>query len=651
MPKTGILVFCGGALLLPLARAMNEGGLFSFSAEEKKRYRLPSESFLIAAIFFSAAAFMSACSEDCTLAVFFWLLGLLLLVCIGNELSWARIGRALSRVNFEAVLADKHFLQRISVYGAALLVSMLLNFYSLTSIPYNIHGDEGEIAERAAAIPIFAEFFRPQPLWWHLPSPDLLLQRIGFLAGDGLWAIRAGSAFYGVIANLLMLSFLRRMFSSWLAAASWILIITAPNLLQSYRQGLDIAVPVILASLFVGLVMRLFSKPSNLCPVMILIGTVLGLSMVVYVSARGLLVGWGIISVLLVLCSSSGRVAWRNFRELAFSWVVALLVMSPMVSYYVTHPQVPKVREQYGFEFKEDFVNSTKTASWFTMVDDRVAGSIATLFTQKERIGGDFFFYFAGLLPISVVVLTLVSLSSPSPRYRASVLLLVAAVFGFVLSLGVPLRNYDRFHRVALVFPFFAILTATGLDAIAERFAGSYLRRKPGVLISVCILISFYQVVTYFQTHGDSYEWEFVSPKTRAARTLQSVLNDSPQSKVYCVTEPWFDCSNGTFRILIPGIASRAVNLTREAFNATKIPWDSGGIVILSIGFEPLKEPEFADRLPFGTKKKGWLLPAFKMGTSLSLGEKWEDVFSGWRVPAVMPSRVPDINVTTISLP
>lgn len=652
MPKAGILVLCSGAILLPLARAIKEAGMFSFNRAKTERRILYSEGFLIAVIFFAGATFLSAYSHDCTLAVFFWVIGLLLLFCIGNGVTWMRICVLLSPVTIRRVLTDPAFQGQILIYGVALLVALFLNFYSLTSIPYNIHGDEGEIAERARLVPFFSEFFRTQALWWHLPSPDLLLQRIGFLAGDGLWGIRAGSAFYGVVADLLIFGFLRTLVSPWLAAGCWVLIVTSPNLIQSYRQGLDIAVPLILASLFVGLVLRQFAASENRGPRMVLIGIVLGLSMVVYVSARGLLVGWGVISALMIVSAPTSGTAWRLIREIVVSWGVAFLVMGPMVSYHLANPLVPRVREEYGLEFQEDFINSRKTADWFSMVDNRVAGSISTLFTQKERIAGDFYFYFAGLLPISVVVLTFFSIASASPYFRASALMLVAAVFVFVLAMAVPLRNYDRFHRVALVFPFFAVTAAIGLDSIHERIRGEYFRLAPAVLFGGCMLIALYQVKTYFKTHSDAFEWEFVSPKTRATRTLQAVLKELPTSRVYCVAEPWFNCINGTFRLLIPGIESHAVNLTHEAFQSASIPLDSGEIVILSAGFDPLKEAGFADRLPPGTKKMEWHPHPFEMG-KMPVSEKApDDVFSGWRVPAVMPNRAPaDIIITGLIIP
>jgi len=651
LPKTGIIVLCGAALLLPLACVMKEGGLMSFSRDEPRRSLVLSQGFLISAIFFCGATVLSAFSSDCTLAVFFWVAGLLLLVCIGNRVTWGCFCDLIYSFSFRRAFTDGVVRRRLLVYGAALLVSAFLNFYSLTSIPYNIHGDEGEIAERALLLPMFKEFFRPQPLWWHLPTPDLLLQRIGFLVGDGLWAIRAGSAFYGVIANLLMLCFLRRMLSSWIAAGCWVLIITSPNLLQSYRQGLDVAVPVILSSLFVGLVVRLLGASANRGHIMILIGAVLGVSMIVYVSARGLLIGWGTISALLIVSAPTGIIAWRLLREVAVSWLVALLVMGPLVFYHITHPLVPRVREQYGIELREDFLDSVKTPDWFVMLDNRVAGSISTLFTQRERIGGDFYFYFAGLLPISVVVLSFISIASLSPRYRAYAIVLLVAVMTLVIAIGAPLRQYDRFHRVALVFPFFAVMTAIWLDTIRERLQGTSLRCGPGVLFSLCSVIAVYQVVAYVQTHGDAYEWEFVSPKTRAARALQAVLREFPESKVYCVTEPWFNCFNGTFRVLIPGISARAVNLNRESFNATKIPLDSGEITILSAGFDPLKEPGFVERLPAGTKNREWHLRAFTMGETLTSENALKAAFAGWRVPSVMPHRAPDVTVTTLIIP
>jgi hypothetical protein len=665
MPKTGTLLLCVGALILPLSRAMKDGGMMSVNEGEGIRKLILSEGFLFAAIFLSAASFLSAFSPDCTLAVFFWIVGIVLLVAFGNELTWKQsCGFRYPRLNSKSPekstspsnllhrsLADKRFRRRLLAYSAALLVSVFLNFYALSSIPYNIHGDEGEIAERALLVPLFKEFFRPQALWWHLPTPDLLLQRIGFLAGEGLWAVRAGSAFYGVVANLLILGVLRRLVSSWLAAGCWMLIITAPNLLQSYRQGLDIAVPVILSALFVGLVLRLFSTSVPRSRTMVLIGTVLGTSMVVYVSARGLFVAWGVIGSLLLISCPSILIAWRFLKEMIVSLVVAVLVMGPMVSYHFKNPQVPVVREQYSSEFQEDFVHSNKTQDWFAMVDTRVAGSISTIFSQRERIGGDFYSYFAGLLPISVVVLTFLSIASPSPRFRACVVLLLVGVVALVVVVSVPLRNYDRFHRVSLVFPFFAVTAVIGLHTILERVQRAYLPVASVMIFTLCLLVSAVQAVTYVRTHDDSYEWEFLSPKTRAARTLQLVLKEFPADRIYCIADPWFSCINGTFRLLIPGIAERAVNFTRESFLAANIPLDSGEVVLLSAGFEPLKEPGFGDRLPPRTEKREWQPQAFRMAGPSAQDESLEALFSEWRVPPVMPNRAPDITVTLLSLP
>jgi hypothetical protein len=637
--------------MLAFSKSAKEAGLYSPARIENESRVLRSDFFIIAAIFLAEATFLSAYSPDCTVSVIFWLLGLLILICLGNRGSWQRISEWLSAKGLRGGLADPAFQRRVLLYGAALLVSACLNFLYLTSIPYNIHGDEGEIAERAKLIPILAEFFRPQAIWWYLPAPSLLLQRVGFLVGDGLWAIRASAAFYGVIANLVILSFLRSLVSPWVAAGCWILIVTAPNLLQSYRQGLDIAVPILLASLFVGLTVRAFATEVNRPARMILIGCVLGLSMVVYVSARGLLVGWAIISILMVVSAPNLNVAWRFVREISVSWLVAFLVMGPMVSYYLVNPEVPRAREEYLLEFKEDFITSGKTAQWFDMLDTRVAGSISTLFTQKERISGDFYFYFAGLLPISIVVLTFLSLASPFPLHRAEALMFVAAVFGLVLALGVPLRTFDRFHRVALVFPFFAVVAATGLAVINERIRWRYFRLWPRVLFGFCALLSLHQVKTYVETHGDGYEWEFVSVKTRAARTLQSVLRELPESRIYCVAEPWFSCSNGTFRLLIPGIEHRAVNLTREAFENLHIPLTSGSIVILSAGFQPLGDERLFGRLPLGTKRLEWHPPTVKMGRATMDNYGQRDIFSAWRVPAVMPARAPDVSIAGLVIP
>jgi hypothetical protein len=651
MPKAGVLVLSGGALLLALSQAVKDAGMHSSTGIRNESRVLRSDFFLMAAIFLAGATFHSVYTSDCTLAVIYWALGLLILICLGNELSWRQICMRLSPRGVREFFANRAFQRRIVVYGTALIVSAFLNFFYLTSIPYNIHGDEGEIAERARLIPILSEFFRPQAIWWHLPAPSLLLQRIGFLVGDGLWGIRAGPAFYGVIANILILGFLRSLVSPWLAAGCWVLIVTSPNLLQSYRQGLDVAVPILLASLFVGLTVRVYGAPGNRLPRMILIGCVLGLSMVVYVSARSLLVGWAIIGTLMVLSAPTLNAAWRLVREISVSWAVALLVMGPMVSYSIANPQVPRVRGEYEAELKEDFVTSRKTVKWFAMLDTRVAGALSTLFTQKERVSGDFYFYFAGLLPLSVVVLAFSALASPWPLHRSRALILVAAACGLVLALGIPLRSYDRFHRVVLVFPFFAAVAAIGLAALSERIRWRYVRLQPVILFGCCTLLALHQVKTYVQTHGDGYEWEFVSAKTRAARTLQSVLRELPQSRIYCVAEPWFSCSNGTFRLLIPGVEHRAVNFSREAFQTSYIPMTSGQIVILSAGFEPLKDARFSELIPPGTKTMEWNPRSFQMGEAAKSDHVQKDIFSAWQVPSAMPSRAPDITITGLVIP
>ena len=444
------------------------------------------------------------------LAVFTWLLGILLLVVGSLDYLPARAERL-------------HFRREWGILTAVFLGAFLLRGVATAEYPWLLTGDEASGGLSAL------EFVNGERnnifglAWFSFPSLYFYLQSISIrLFGQTTEALRMTSALAGALTVLALYWFLKQGFGRWVALTGSILLAASHFHIHFSRLGLN----NIWDGLFVAFISGAFwwgwSKDNRLGYV--LAGLGFGLAQYFYASSRFLFLLFPI-----WLAFSAAR-DWNGVRSrlnhLAIMALSALVITLPLAMFYLGHmPEffAPISRVSYiGDTIRFDVIATGLTPAEL-LVSQFVTSALA--FTGANLRG---VMYIPGtpmLLPLSATLFimggVLLFLNFRKPAELWVILWLAGAIAIGALSESTPAAQ-----RYVFAAPAVAATISLALVRVAEWLLQTWPAARPAVVAVVGIVVAaagWADLSFYFGDYSGSKR--FGDLNTETASAVASMLN------------------------------------------------------------------------------------------------------------------------------
>lgn len=357
-----------------------------------------------------------------------------------------------------------------------ILVAAALRLPNLVENPPGLHYDEaangilaGDIGIRGESPIFIPSYTGKEPLFFYFAGN---LMR---LIGESVYALRMAAALLGIMTVAATYRLGKELFgerrialiaAALLAVSFWHVLFSRLGF-RAVSQPLMQALTV--AALFYGL-----RKDSRLW--LVLAGVALGLSAYTYLAVRFFPIPLAL-AMLPLLVTKGDR--GRRLRQLALFTVAGLIVLSPLVAYFISNPDAFWVRA--GQVFPDQSTGTTLlTSYWKSLGMFFVSGDPYWRFNIPDR---PIFDWLLGLLMVTGWLVAIVRLARNRSALERSAYLLTILVPPFML-LPTALAADDIVPsnlRAIGLLPFILFLPALALDASLDLL-GRQFRKFPGAL-------------------------------------------------------------------------------------------------------------------------------------------------------------------------
>jgi 4-amino-4-deoxy-L-arabinose transferase-like glycosyltransferase len=417
----------------------------------------------------------------------------------------ARAGRAMSTKPQRSVkipgmerLTRNHVLAFMLV---CLLAAAALRFHILPDLPPGLHYDEAANAilsaeiGRGESLPVFIESYTGKEVFFFYLAGGLMR-----LVGESVFALRLAAAFVGILTIAVTYWAGREMGLSRQVAllAAALLAVSFWHLLFS-RLGFRAIAQPLLQALTIAALFRGVRREKWLW--LVVSGVFLGLTAYTYLAARL----FPVLLLLALLPMLLNRKQWRlRWGQLVVTAVTAILVLSPLLIYFFSHPDAFWVRiSQVGTsaDSMTPLQGYLRSLQMFFL-----RGDPYIRFNVPER---PLFSLLWGALLVGGWVVTFASRKRVKTDWkRSTILLLLLTPFIMILPTALATNEILPSNLRAIgMLPFLFYLPAIGLETMLQEMAKRYQRpalATRGFLTAVLVFMLVEGVFTY-QTYFE--EW------------------------------------------------------------------------------------------------------------------------------------------------
>jgi 4-amino-4-deoxy-L-arabinose transferase-like glycosyltransferase len=538
-----------------------------------------------------------------------WVLGLL---CFGGCTLWSWQRSRRRRRPSRRMLASM-----------VLLVVLAGGFFAwhVSSIPPEVHGDEGE--EGMDAVRLLTE--KPFNLftvgWYWLPHLHVLRQAVGIkVFGVNLLGLRSTSVVVGTIGVLLVFSVGTQLWGFEVGLLAALVLVSARFFIHLSRTGLEYLDTPVLSILVVWLAWWTWYE-LRLDAVMVC-GLALGLGVQSYYASRLvpvlLTVTW-----LLWLVRSDRRLRLARFNRLVLIAVVALVTAAPMIGYFFRHPSDLWMRTLETSALSQSGINhlsygyGTRNLRHILLIQLQHA---VTLFNYQSDSSLQYGYRPGGLFePVTAIlfVLGFAGVCAHPLRRRNLLLLLwiaVPVIVGGALTIDTPF-----YPRISGVLAFAALVVALALHSLLTSLRATLPRRAARVVVPA---VALGVVAVVFANNIQDYFFEY-APHHRLWPGLEIsawIRANGTGKTTYMVGGKGVFIKHGTIRFLTYGFATEDVLDLNAYLRNNRFKRDTSVFIIMPQGKELIPQLQAAVG-PLDIEPHRWLDNPTAFYTAVPLAE------------------------------
>lgn len=383
--------------------------------------------------------------------------------------------------------------------------------WHLTSIPFEVHGDEAEVALDALRLLQEPDRGIFSTSWFGLPILHAAPTALGLLLfGNDLFGLRMTSAILASGTVLLLFAATRRLAGTPMALVAAMTLAGQRYFIHLGRAGYHYIDTPFLSVLAIWLMLRLWQDRSLSSAIWC--GVFLGLGVQTYYASR--IVPLLLAATTLVVAVRAGRGSrLRYLGELAVVAAIAIAVAAPLFAHFSDHMAELWARTQetsvFNPESRQHLAFGYGTDSLREILQIQFAKAFSVFhFTGDTSVQ---YGYQAPMLDIVGGILFLAGLGTalarPSQPLYAIVLLwtFVPLVIGGALTIDTPF-----YPRLSGIVPFACLTVALGLRKTSESIAGLFAARQRRVTIAIAssillIVVLGLNATSYFKHYANTH--------------------------------------------------------------------------------------------------------------------------------------------------
>lgn len=431
-----------------------------------------------------------------------------------------------------------------------LLLVLLLCLYQITSIPFAVHGDEGETADFARSL-----LHRPFVLfgvgWYDLPIASFLPHSLMMkLFGENVFADRLGSIIFGVLTLPFFYGLTKMLFTRRIALFATYFLAVSHLWIALSRVGITYVQAAFLV--IAGFYFFIKGMHSQKKLLFFISGCVIGACFYSYYAAR---VAPVILGIYILLSFPFQKNKFLFFKQLLVMGLGFLIVFFPQGIYYISHPHAFLSRTQ------DVFVFSPGSREWMSN-EYTDKNELTILFLQLKKAltisagDGSWQYGYKGLLLDPPTILLILSGFIFILLNWAETSLFVLVWFLCVLLIGQVLTSIPSpifLPRFVVGIPALALLTALGLELYLKLLI-KHKRISQILIIVACAGIFIFNAKTYFIDYPIQHAISIAGdPNAVNATKISNTINSLPADyNAILITEPNLYANFGTIRFLTP---------------------------------------------------------------------------------------------------
>lgn len=405
---------------------------------------------------------------------------------------------------------------------AIVVIASFFRLWQLDSLPVGLFPDEAANGQDALLIlsgqhsPFFERGLGRETLYFYL-----LAGSIG-LFGIGVWQIHIISALIGILTVIVTWLLAKRLFNERVAFLASFFLATSIWHTTLSRTGFRAILIPLLSTLFFYFVYLAFKESSRKKRTLfaILAGLSLGLGFYTYISFRAMVIIIGLLAIIIAIIN---RGILKNFwREIVIGLTATLLILTPLIGYFINHPDSFVGRAGYVSIFNPDlnqgdvlgtFFEVSKKTFWmfFTEGDLNWRHNVSGFSMLNPWVA--FFFALGFLYSLVIIVLVFLKRSlfqkNESSRYWFKYFFLIIWFLGMLgpelLSAQAIPHGLRAIGAIPVVFFFPALLLDFFWRRIKPSFSLKSIKIFLGLVLGfVLVTILLYDYSLYFGISANS---------------------------------------------------------------------------------------------------------------------------------------------------
>ena len=538
----GIALLCFGWLVTLVSRSVGRGQEHSeqdWRARGRQVLVDRRTAITILAVFLNWTAAKSASAQppphNFTLSIFLWLASLVL--CFA---AFAPISHILPKLRaglqsaLSTVRRSDRFAAELALVLGLVLVGLVLRGWDLEHIPANLSGDEGTQGLWALDV-LEGRLLNPFSTgWFTVPTMSFFAQAASLrLFGNSVAGLRALSVVIGTATLVLTYLFARRNIGRRVAVFALAALTFNHYHIHFSRLGSNQIADPLFMILTLLLLTEALRRKHHTQLWFLGTGLTMGLSWYGYFGSRVIVV---VITAFLGIQTITKKgFLRRHLGSLGLMFLIALMVISPLLMHYARHPHDFGARfSQVNFlRWLDNELARPEHDSTFDLIVRQVWRSTSAFHHTLDPT-----FWYRAQIPlldaVSGVLLLLGLVTAISQRRRPAIqLILLWAVFAITLG-WILTENPPSGMRMVVIAPAAALLVGLGLDRLlilAHWTLGGrridWNRVGLAVLIVVAVLNVYYYFVVYTPTRI------FGNPSSETATVLARYLADDINADSY----------------------------------------------------------------------------------------------------------------------
>lgn len=464
--------------------------------------------------------------------------------------------KSLPRLNFQGWWNSNRWI--ISILGIILVAALAVRVWNLSTIPFNLHGDEGQIGLESVKV-LNGELKHPFiTTWGGQPTIGFYFNSISiYLFGQNKFGLRFPWVLVGT-ASVLCAFFL----ATRLRDSTYGLIVAALLALYHYHIHYSrLGASIIADTLFVSLILLFLQRAldENRRIDWVLTGFIGGFSLYFYIGAR--FTSIVVFSVLGYRLLYDGRKFLKeNYGGIIFAAFAFLITAAPMIQFAIQHPE--------PFMSRMNEVGLIQTGWLEQEMVKQGTGALPILWEQFYRAALAFNYYpdksmwyhlpeplldpvFGGLFALGLIFATIRSIGPRADRRLFPIVFwwFGAIILGGMLTVHPP--TSQRLVTTSVPACFFIGLTIWTLTRPLEKRIGTLLTKS---LIALVVLIfGIGSLKLYFVDFSPKRLYAGHARHPEISTEIAPILNQLGEThRTYFFGPPRFYFKFGTIRYLAP---------------------------------------------------------------------------------------------------